>query len=143
MAGCADAPVSIDSPTLDEEERTACRAVLDDLPDTLAGEQRRLVAPAAAPGAAWGDPPIVLQCGVPAPQLDPLAECLEADGVGWYVTTKDDEDPEADATIVAAGYRPVLQVEIPGDYQPEGVATLTATLAPLVEKHLDLVDPCA
>ena len=57
------------------------------------------------------------------PELDPLAECLEANGVGWYVTTDGRRGPEADATVTAAGYRPVVAVEIPGDYQPEGVAT--------------------
>jgi len=107
----------------------------------MAGEARRLVSPAAALGAAWGDPAIVLRCGVPAPDLSATAECLEANGVGWYVAT-DAEDPEADATVTAAGYRPVVTVDIPGDHQPEGVASVTATLAPLVERHLELVDAC-
>jgi hypothetical protein len=134
--------VPIDSPRLDDHDRAACDALVDALPDQLAGQERRLVAPAAAPGAAWGDPPIVLRCGVPTPHLDPFAECLEANGVGWYVATADDSDPEADATVTAAGYRPVVTVEIPGDYQPEGVASVTATLAHLVDHHLELVQPC-
>jgi hypothetical protein len=143
VAGCADAPVSIDSPRLDEADRDTCRAFVDDLPEEMAGEQRRLVSPAAAPGAAWGDPAIVLRCGVPAPDLPDTAECLEANGVGWYVVSSDESDPEADATVTAAGYRPVVTVDVPGDRQPEGVASVTATLAPLVEEHLELVDACA
>jgi hypothetical protein len=34
-------------------------------------------------------------------------------------------------------------VEIPGERQPEGVASVTAGLAAAVEEHLELVDPCA
>ena len=108
----------------------------------MAGEQQRLVSPAAALGGAWGDPAIVLRCGVPAPELSATAECLEANGVGWYVESSDEGDPEADATVTAAGYRPVVTVEVPGDYQPEGVASVTASLAPMVEDHLELVDEC-
>jgi hypothetical protein len=134
--------VSIDVPHLDEQDHATCEQLVDDLPDTLADEERRLVSPAAAPGAAWGDPAIVLRCGVPPPKLDDVAECLEANGVGWYVTTEDDADQEADATVTAAGYRPVVSVDIPGDYRPEGVASVTATLAPVVERHLELVQPC-
>ncbi len=127
---CADAPVELDNPNLDDADRATCVALVDDLPETLAGEERRLVAPAAAPGAAWGDPPIVLRCGADLAEPDADVECLEANGVDWFVTTADDEDPEADATVTAAGYRPSLTVAIPGDHQPEGVASVTAALAP-------------
>ena len=149
LAGCGDEPVIIDSPRLDAADADACRSLLDDLPDQLYDEDRRLVAPAAAYGAAWGDPAIVLTCGAPLPEgLDDLSPCLEANGVGWFLPPgaeddlADDEDP-ADVTIAAAGYRPVVAVTIPGDYRPGGVAAVTAGLAAAVEANLELVDPCA
>lgn len=116
---------------------------MDDLPAELAGEERRDVTPGDVTAAAWGDPPIVLTCGGEPPELDRFAPCLEANGVGWFVESEDEDDPEAPATVTAAGYRPTVTVEIPGERQPEGVASVTAGLAAAVEEHLELVDPCA
>jgi len=148
LGGCGDEPVIIDSPRLDAADAEACRDLLDDLPDQLYDEDRRLVAPAAAYGAAWGEPAIVLTCGAPMPEgLDDLSPCLEANGVGWFLPPEaeddlgDDEEP-ADVTIAAAGYRPVVAVTIPGDYRPGGVAGVTAGLAEAVEANLELVQPC-
>jgi hypothetical protein len=141
--GCADGPVTIDSPRLTAEDSTTCEGFVADLPDELAGEARRLVSPAAAPGAAWGDPAIVLRCGVALPEdFDRFASCVEADGVGWFVPPRAEEDPDADVTLTAAGYRPVVSVEVPGDYRPEGVAAVMAELAPAVAAGLELVRPC-
>lgn len=141
--------MQVDSPTLDAAGAAACAALVDDLPDTLAGEERRMISPAAAYAGAWGDPAIVLTCGVePPPDLTDTSECLEANGVGWFLPPDatddvgDDKDP-ADVTVTAAGYEPAVSVLIPGDYRPEGVAAVTAGLAAAVEAHLELVDPCA
>jgi hypothetical protein len=36
--------------------------------------------------AAWGDPAVVLQCGVPKPPgLRPTSELVEVDGVSWFL----------------------------------------------------------
>ena len=47
-----------------------------------------------------------------------------------------------DATVTAAGYRPVVRVTIPPDYRPEGVTSVIAELADPVRTHLELVDRC-
>ncbi|MFC6288414.1 DUF3515 family protein [Nocardioides sp. GCM10027113] len=135
--------MAVDAPEVAGADAAACRALLDDLPGTLAGQDRREVEPPDAAAAAWGDPAIVLTCGVPRPDLDQFAPCLEANGVGWFVESEDESDPEAPATVTAAGYEPTVRVEIPSDRQPEGVASVTAGLAAVVEEHLELVDPCA
>jgi hypothetical protein len=133
----------VDAPDATGGDAATCQSFVDDLPAELAGEERRDVTPDDAPAAAWGDPPIVLTCGGEAPQLDRFAPCLEANGVGWFIESEDEDDPEAPATVTAAGYRPTVTVEIPGERQPEGVASVTAGLAAAVEEHLELVDPCA
>lgn len=148
VSGCGDNPVIVESPRLSAADAAACQGLLDDLPDRLHDEERRLVAPAAAPGAAWGDPAIVLQCGAAMPEeLDRLSPCLEANGVGWFLPPEAEDDIADDqnpgpVTIAAAGYRPVVTVTIPGDYRPEGVAAATADLASAVEDNLKLVQPC-
>ena len=65
--GCASEPPTITAPELSESDAVACRALVDALPDTLAGLKRVDVAGDSAYGAAWGDPAIVLTCGVGQP----------------------------------------------------------------------------
>ena len=84
LASCSSSEVTIDEHDLPDADRAACRALVDDLPDTLGGELRRPVDPDGAPGAAWGDPAYVLTCGVPAPaDYEATAECSDILGVGW------------------------------------------------------------
>lgn len=120
-----------------------CNAFLDDLPHTLAGKEWRKVNPAAALGRAWGDPPIVVRCGVAVPaSFTDTSQCDVANGVGWYVPEEQFEDQDADLTYTAVGYRPLVEVEVPHDYRPEGGAAAIAELAAVVKKHLELVQPC-
>ena len=142
MSACGDNPVRVDSPDLGAAGRAACESLVDDLPDELAGEQRRLVAPAAGRGAAWGDPPIVLVCGVGEPEeFDEFSICIEANGVGWFVPPSQEAEG-VDVTITTVGHRPRVGVTIPGEYRPNGLASVMANLSSVVEEHLELVDPC-
>ena len=65
----------------------ACTALVERLPAQVLDRQRTDLAVAGA--VAWGDPAIVLRCGVPqaGPSDNP---CTEYDGVDWVFTeTKD------------------------------------------------------
>jgi hypothetical protein len=142
LPACGDNPVRIDAPGLDAADRETCEALVDDLPDKLYDQERRLVAPAASRGAAWGDPPIVLVCGVDEPEeYDEYSLCIEANGVGWFVPPSQEEDG-VDVTITTVGHLPRVAVTIPGDYRPNGLASVMASLSSVVEEHLELVDPC-
>ena len=57
-------PVEVDVPEVDGEDAAACEAFADGLPDTLADEERVDIEPTDAPAGAYGDPPIVVTCGV-------------------------------------------------------------------------------
>jgi hypothetical protein len=83
LAGCGGAAEVQAAPDAGD---TACTALLERLPDTVLDRTRTDLAVTGA--ATWGDPAIVLRCGVPAP--GPSSNCLEANGVDWiYSETKD------------------------------------------------------
>jgi hypothetical protein len=143
VAGCADGPVSIPTNDAGPAAAAVCEQFLADVPSELAGERKRALVRNGALGAAWGDPAIVLTCGGELPDdFDRFSECVEANGVGWFVPADAEKDQSATAVLTAAGYRPVVQVSVPGDYRPEGVASVLAQLAAPVEEHLKLVEPC-
>ena len=144
LASCSDTgPVPVDSPSVGEADRATCEAFLDDLPGTLAGQERRDVTPTDALGSAWGDPAITLTCGASLPaDFDRFATCVEADGVGWFVPVAESSDQSSDVTLTAAGYRPIVRVELPATYRPEGAASVLSQLAQPVKDRLELVDRC-
>ena len=58
-------------PVTGAEVDRACRDLVDALPDDVGDAvERRPVEPDAGRTAAWGDPPVVLECGVEAPERD-------------------------------------------------------------------------
>ncbi len=128
---------------MSDTDRATCNAFLDDLPRRLAGEEKRKVNPAAALGRAWGDPAIVVRCGVGVPpEFDETSACVVANGVGWFVPDQQVDDQGSDLLFTAVGYRPIVSVEVPDDYRPEGSAAVIAELADPVDQHLELVDDC-
>ena len=136
LAGCSSTP-TIDDVELSAADRAACESLVADLPDTLAGLDRREVEPADALGAAWGDPAYVLTCGVPEPDdYEPTAECNVIDGVGWYVTDDQLSDQSEDATPIALSLEPYVEVQVPADYRTEGIDRALAELAPALKAHL-------
>ena len=137
LSACSPGRVQIDEPDLPGADRAACEALVDDLPDTLAGEPRRSVDPDDALGAAWGDPAYVLTCGVAEPSdYEPTAECNVVRGVGWYVPEDQLSDLTEDATAIALSLTPYVEVLVPEDHRTEGIDRALAELAPVLKKHL-------
>ncbi|MCW2738558.1 DUF3515 domain-containing protein [Nocardioides sp.] len=137
LAACSPDDVSVEAHDLSAADRATCAALVDDLPDTLAGEQRRSVDPDDALGAAWGDPAYVLTCGVPEPtDYEPTAECSVIKGVGWYVSDDQLSDPGLDATPIALSLTPYVEVQVPSRYRTEGIDRALAELAPVLKEHL-------
>jgi hypothetical protein len=65
-----------------------CATLVAVLPDRLGGLQRRQIQHADDPSltgvAAWGEPAVVLRCGVPTPaELTCTTAVQEVDGVAW------------------------------------------------------------
>ncbi|MGB0100670.1 MAG: DUF3515 domain-containing protein [Nocardioides sp.] len=134
-SGCG--PPEIETGDLRDADARACSALVADLPDTLSGETAVEVAGDAAYGAAWGDPAIVLTCGVDAVDISEAPPCVVADGVGWVTP-----ETEGDATLTADGYRPRVRLVVPEDYLPEGSAAALAELAGPIKEHLELEERC-
>lgn len=142
LAACGG-PVEVDVPELSGADRDACDAFAADLPGSLAELERVDIDPADAPAAAYGDPAVVVRCGVPAPEgFDVTASCETADGVGYFIPDEQYVDQGLDLTLTAAGYRPRVEIRIPADYRPNAGPAVMSVLAPLIEEHLTLVDAC-
>ena len=146
LAACGGpGPVEIDAPSMSAADAAACRKLVDDLPARVAGQQARDVSGDTHLGAAWGDPAIVLTCGVPQPtDFTDTSTCIETAGVGWYVP--DDvllsDDQSRDVTMTAVGYRPRVRVVLPGEYRPDGFPNTAAALGAIVDRDLKLVKRC-
>jgi len=143
LAGCGKEPVNIPTVPLTAADQAVCQRVVDALPDEVAGQSRRKTQPAEALGGAWGDPAIVVQCGVPVPAgFTRTSPCQTADGVGWFVPEGEFGNASSDITIATVGYRPIVQVTIPATYRPSGLAAAMVQLAPMVKRYTRLVKPC-
>jgi hypothetical protein len=140
--GCGAAGnVPIDSPELSGGDAAACRDLVQALPDSVSDQQRRSVDPDDAFGAAWGDPAIVLRCGVPKPEgFDEFATCQEANGVGWFVPEEQIEDQQADVVMTTIGFEQNVEVTVPATYRPPAAAMVD--LAEAIKSTIRQVSPC-
>jgi hypothetical protein len=124
LAGCshdvsATLPVHASDP--------ACERVAAALPHTLLTTDRRTTKPSSPALAAWGDPAIILRCGVESPGAS-TDHCETVDGIDWVVQgLSDGED------FTTYGRSPAIQVLVPKHYAPEefaltGLSAAVATI---------------
>ena len=143
LAACSPGPVAVDDPHPDAADARACRHLLDDVPGTVADQERRRTDPEDALAVAWGDPAIVLTCGVPPLRLADTASCLTVDGVDWYLPDDGVAAPGAEqgtVTITSIGREQTVRLTLPGDYWPP--ATALADLSPVVKKDITATGRC-
>jgi hypothetical protein len=141
LAACGRGDVEIDSPSLSGKDATGCSGLVDNLPDKVADQSRRPVTPEGAYGAAWGDDPIVLRCGVPKPKgFDKFATCQVANGVAWFIPMDEMTGHPRDLVMTTVGFAQNVEVRLPAAYWPP--ATAMADLAHAVKKSLREVKPC-
>lgn len=118
LSACESDKVPIEAPSMSEADAAACASLVDALPDTVAGELRRPVDPDDAPGAAWGDPAIVLTCGAEVPsEYAPASTCVGVRGVGWFAPEDAFEDYDADLVITALTHVPHVAVRVPPEHR--------------------------
>jgi hypothetical protein len=135
LAACQGGTVHVDAYPTTERSALDCAAMFADLPQTVA-DQRRLLVDGKLAGA-WGDPPIVLRCGVEKPrQLTPTSTCHEVDGVGWLAEKQSDG-----WLFTTIGRKHYASLEVPSDYEP--AADALADIADTVARHLPVVRRCA
>lgn len=139
LVGCSAGPVSVDPVDAAPADRDACTQLRDALPGQVLDQQPRPVTPdeAAATTAAWGDPAIVLRCGVAPPEaLKRSSPCLEIENVGWFA------EPGADGYRFTTIDRPTnVEVSVPEEYVPESGPLVD--LAAAIESTIPADDPCS
>jgi hypothetical protein len=114
-AAQASGTVSVSPPALDEHAATVCRALVAKLPATLGDRLRRPVSAGPEQAAAYGDPPIVLSCGGPQPQVPQDAQLLGLSGVCWFA------EDHAGGQTWSTVYREVpVNVTVPKAYGQPG-----------------------
>jgi hypothetical protein len=103
----------------------ACATAAAKLPQTLLKAGRRATHPSSPALAAWGDPAIILRCGVTPP--GPTADlCQAVNGIDWVV-----QQLSGGVEFTTYGRTPAIQVLVPSHYAPEAFALtgLTAAVA--------------
>jgi hypothetical protein len=110
LAACSTDPLpTADPPAADQ---SACRSLVRALPSTLDGAEDTGRSEYAA---AWGDPRIVLQCGVATPAAyRPESELIVVNDVSWLP-----EEQSDGYRFTAVGRTPQVQVFVPDHYAPE------------------------
>jgi hypothetical protein len=122
----AQLPVlKVDVPPVTAAAERYCPATMSNLPIDLAGEQSRRVDSATPFAYAWGDPAVVLICGVDRPAgFVTGTATIQINGVQWYVDTTDPK-----ITIWTAVDRPVyVEIRLPADVDSAPVTALTTHL---------------
>jgi hypothetical protein len=127
-------PVVVDTPDVTPEADLACPVLMGQLPLELAGETSRQVDSDSPFAYAWGDPPVVLVCGV-APPAGYAADTgtLAVNGVEWFV---DDSDPDAYVWTTVDRLVPV-EVRVPAEYD----SALVTALGPIISTTLPYTEP--
>jgi hypothetical protein len=135
VAGCQAGTVKVDAYPTTKDSALDCGGMLRDLPQTVADQPQRMVSGKLA--GAWGEPPIILRCGVEKPAaLKPTSTCHEIDGVGWLAETQSDG-----WLFTTIGRKYYASLEVPSDYAP--AADALADVADTVARHLPVTRPCA
>ena len=109
--GAVDVPASSPQPGT----QGICATLVADLPDVVDDAVRRDLAGQTPGAAVWGQPPIILRCGVAPPAgIDPTQAVLEVAGVGWSAVPGD-----GGTFFYALDRAAIVEVAIPDDYAPE------------------------
>lgn len=118
-------PLDVQTPEVTAEADAACPGVMGGLPLILDDAQARPVRSASAYAAAWGDPPIVLRCGVTRPAGYVVgASTLVINGVDWYA-----EPGQAQTVWTTVDRGIYVEVTVPSFRASAPIATLAEVLA--------------
>jgi hypothetical protein len=119
-------PVAVDTPEVTPAADLACPVLMGQLPLELAGESSRLVDSDTPFAYAWGDPAVVLICGVDPPAGYVVgSSTIVISGVEWFVDTS---DPALVVWTTVDRNVPV-QVRVPASTDSASVTALCPVIA--------------
>jgi hypothetical protein len=88
LTGCGGSdlpPVAVSPPAPAAAAAQACARLHPALPPKVDDARARATTPTSDLTSAWGDPSVVLRCGVPAPAgLGPMSQLQTVNGVDWF-----------------------------------------------------------
>jgi hypothetical protein len=134
LVACGGDAVTVDPFDVKSADRAACRQFLSAAPKDLADQSRRDVS-GSSYVVAWGDPAIVLRCGVPLPKGFAGAPCFTRNGIGWSIPVEQADDVDEDIVMTLAFRTPVVQLRVPAAYRPDAPGTVMADLDAAVRAH--------
>jgi hypothetical protein len=142
LSGCGSDAVQVDSFAVSAAGHDSCATFLAALPDHVADQPKRRVT-GSHYAAAWGDPAIVLRCGVGKPKGTTFALCQTANGVDWFVKDieKVSEDQSRDVDMTTLYRSPGVSVHIPAVDRPP--VTVMADLADALKAHTSKTGSCS
>jgi hypothetical protein len=131
VSGASPAPsaslgvLKVDAPDPGPSAEAPCTALFQALPVQLEGADPRVVQSPSPYVRAWGDPPVVLVCGVARPAgYTAGSGLIQINGVAWYVDTS-----AKDTVVWTAVDRAVyVQVRVPASADSSAVTDLTAPI---------------
>jgi hypothetical protein len=122
-------PVEIAERDLTERQDTVCRALLSQLPDDVREFPQRPVTEGPEQNAAYGEPPLTIECGVPPAQFPPTDTVYPLDGVCFHAAQE-----EGRSVWVTVDREVPVRVTVPDTYDGAGqwVAEFSRTIASTV-----------
>lgn len=130
MVGCSGQPTLTVAPPRGGNE--ACVRLHHRLPDDLDGRDRRDTSPVSRWTAAWGQPPLVLRCGVGRPAgLTATSQVLEVEEVEWFLT----ERPRA-YVFTTVGRTAYVELRVPRSTPRTRATAPLVDLAPAIDAAL-------
>jgi len=118
--------VAVTPPAPEGAAAYACADFKSRLPALVLGRPTTATTPTSSYTSAWGDPAIVVRCGVPVPAaLTPTSQLITVNGIDWLP-----EPLERGYLFTTIGREPAVEVSVPDSYRPESDALVD--LAPAV-----------
>lgn len=140
LGGCGDGAVEVAHYPVSRDGRQDCPGLVHALPRHVSDQVRRPVK-GSSYAAAWGDPPIVLRCGVGRPRgFDRFSACQTADGIDWFVPDAAFQDQQADVVMTTLYRRPAVEVRLPAEYRPPVAAMVD--LSRTIKQHTKVLGHC-
>jgi hypothetical protein len=126
-SGGALAPISVSAPPSNAAAAKPCTSVLADLPVDLNGLQSRPALSTSAFVVAWGNPAVVLRCGVPRPAgLVPGSDAFTTGVDGVFFWVEHAKDATVFTVIDRAAY---IEVRVPTTYAGGPLAPIADAVA--------------
>lgn len=138
LVGCSPDTVPVEAPAPEGDVAHACSDLIDSLPGALEEGARRALEPDSPYAAAYGDPAIVLRCGVERPtEFGPTSELVTINEVDWLPVKQ-----SGGVAFYAPGRVAWVRVDVPSAYTP-GTFALTELSDVVVDLDLEPAESAA